>query len=145
MQQISKRLRVVSVAVLALTLLPVQSASAGTTGANPARCGDGETWKYVDFNVAGAIMRQEIRHSWGCGGVAWGRLSRVGGSWPSLDIQQSAWNPGGPSQDGVPNTNYTYTINGNADQYMCAGFQAWTVNSFGARKHVGWFMTCWPR
>lgn len=115
------------------------SAWAGTVGANPANCGTGATWSYTDFNVDGITMREELRHAYGCGGVGWGRLSQVGGSGPALALTQSAWNVGGPSQYGVPGTNWTYTVDASAGHQVCAGFQAYSVDEFGTRHYIGWF------
>lgn len=127
-------------ALTATTLAGVTTpAWAGTTGVDPATCGTGATWSYVDYNVNGAIMREELRHSYGCGGVGWGRLSKVGGSSPALALIQSAWNPGGPSQDGVPGSNWTYTVNANPGMRVCAGFQAYSVDSLGNWHYIGWF------
>lgn len=112
---------------------------AGPTGVNPASCGSGATWSYADFNVSGAIMRQELRHSYGCNGVGWGRLSRIGGSSPALALVQSAWNPGGSSQYGVPGTNWTYTVNASPGNQVCAGFQAYWVDGLGQWHHIDWF------
>ncbi|MDH6465040.1 hypothetical protein M2302_005241 [Micromonospora sp. A200] len=115
-------------------------ASAGPTGVNPANCGTGNTWKYKDFDVDGAVMREELRHSYGCSGVGWGRLSRVrGSSARPLALVQSAWNPGGPSQGGVPGTNWTYTVDASPGKEVCAGFQAYWVDALGAWHHIDWF------
>jgi hypothetical protein len=115
------------------------AALAGPTGVNPSTCGTGATWAFKDFNVNGAIMREELRHAYGCNGVGWGRLSWVNGSHPQLALIQSAWNPGGPSQGGVPNTNWTYTVDGSPGHQVCAGFQAYSVDIFGNWHYIDWF------
>ncbi|MGN9812572.1 hypothetical protein ACTMSW_24865 [Micromonospora sp. BQ11] len=132
------------VAALALGVLLAVSggtapAWAGPTGVNPAGCGTGNTWKYKDFDVNGATMRQEVRHGYGCNGVGWGRLSRIGGSSPALALIQSAWNPGGPSQYGVSGTNWTYTVDASPGREVCAGFQAYSVDSLGNWHYIDWF------
>jgi hypothetical protein len=114
-------------------------ASAGPTGIDPATCGTGYTWRYKDFNVNGAIMRQEVRHAYGCNGVGWGRLSRIAGASPSLALIQSAWNPNGPSQYGVPGTNWTYTVDASPGRQVCAGFQAYSVDGLGHWHYINWF------
>ncbi|GAA0930039.1 hypothetical protein [Virgisporangium aurantiacum] len=133
------RLGAVLLGTLVATAGGASSAQAGTAGINPSSCGTGETWRLADFNVNGAIMRQEVRHAYGCGGVGWGRLSRIGGSGPGLVVIQSAWNPGGPSQDGVSGTNWTYTVDASPGKEVCAGFQAYSVDGLGNWHYINWF------
>lgn len=64
---------------------------------------------------------------------------RIGGSSPALALIQSAWNPGGPSQYGVPGTNWTYTVDASPGRQVCAGFQAYSVDGQGNRHYIGWF------
>jgi hypothetical protein len=99
----------------------------------------GATWKYTDFNVDGITLREELRHADGCGGVGWGRLGQVGGSGPAHALTQSAWNVGGPSHYGVPGTNWTYTVDASPGHQVCAGFQAYWVDSLGHWNDIGWF------
>jgi|SRR4051812_7791286 hypothetical protein len=131
-----------AVGVLISALLVVAGAPAtawaGTAGGDPSGCGTGATWKYTDFNVGGVTMREELRHAYGCGGVGWGRLTRVTGT-GTLDLIQSAWNPGGPSEYGVPGSNWTYTVDANPGLQVCAGFQAYSVDGLGQRHYINWF------
>jgi len=134
------RILLVTVVAIVMTLLGgAGSASAGPTGWDPAGCGTGDTWGWSDFDVKGAIMREELRHSYGCGGVGWGRLSKLSGSSPPLALIQSAWNPGGPSQGQVPGTNWTYTVDASPGREVCAGFQAYWVDSLGQWHYINWF------
>lgn len=120
-------------------LVPASSALAGAAGQDPANCAQGQTWRYKDFNVNGTILRQELRHSWYCGVVGWGRLTRIGGTSQNLAVIQSAWNPGGASQYGVPGTNWTYTVDARAGREVCAGFHAYWIDGRGRRHYIGWF------
>jgi len=125
--------------VCAGTLGVGSAASAGSPGQNPAYCGAGESWSYRDFNIKGKIMRQELRHGWGCGTVGWSRLTQIGGSGPPLAVIQSVWNPGGASQGGVSGTNYTYTVNATSGLEVCGGTQAYWIDSAGRWNYIGWF------
>ena len=125
--------------VLASLSLGVTGASAGPTGSDPAGCGQGDTWHFRDVTIDGTTFRQEIRHSYGCDGVGWGRLSRTKGPAQSIALVQSAWNIGGPSQDGVPGTNWTYTVDASPGRKVCAGFHAFRVDGLGKRHHIGWY------
>lgn len=116
---------------------------AGTPGVNPSGCGTGSTPKYTDFTIGGVTMREEIRYAAGCGRVGWGRLSRIAGT-AGLNVTQSAWNPNGASQYGVPGTNWTYTVNANPGTEVCAGFHASSVDGLGRETYLGWFFAgCW--
>ncbi|WP_432973858.1 hypothetical protein [Dactylosporangium sp. CA-233914] len=129
-----------AVASLALVLAGgAAPAHAGTAGVDPAGCGTGGTPKYTDFNVGGVTMREELRYASGCGRVGWGRLTRIGGASTSLALTQSAWNPGGPSQYGVPGTNWTYTVDANPGVQVCAGFHASSIDWLGNQHYIGWF------
>lgn len=131
--------RLVVATGLCAVLIPAGSAFAGAAGQNPSNCGTGYTWGSRDFNVNGTIMREDLRHSYGCGTVGWGRLSRVGGTSQSLALVQSAWNPGGPSVDGAPGGNWTYTVDATPGHQVCAGFQAYWVDGLGKWHYIGWF------
>jgi hypothetical protein len=128
----------VATGVLALTG-GTNAAWAGTAGVNPAGCGAGSTPKYTDFNVGGVTMREELRYASGCGKVGWGRLTRIGGASTSLAVSQSAWNPGGGSQYGVPGTNWTYTVDASPGKQVCAGFHASSIDGLGNQHYIGWF------
>lgn len=134
-----------AVAASALAMSVGTSAAwAGTAGVDPSGCGTGSTPKYTDFNVSGVTMREELRYATGCGKVGWGRLTRIGGASTPLAVTQSAWNPGGSSQYGVPGTNWTYTVDASPGKQVCAGFHASSIDALGNHHYIGWFYAgCW--
>jgi hypothetical protein len=118
---------------LAITA-PLASASVGQ---NPATCGNPTSWKEQSFNVAGDTVLLELRHSYPCE-AGWAKLSYKVIHTP-ISVILSAWNPGQPSQYGVPGTRYTYTVNAMPGNQVCGGFQAWRIDAFGKKHYVGWF------
>jgi hypothetical protein len=140
---IRKRSRIATI-VIAGTLLSATASLAVTAspasasvGQNPANCGSSTTWKDESFNVAGNTVLLELRHSYPCE-AGWARLSLTHSVTP-ITVRLSAWNPGQPSQDGVPGTNYTYTVDATPGNQVCGGFQAWRIDAFGQSHYVGWF------
>lgn len=129
---------ILAVVVFSAALMTAAPALAGAAGQNPATCGTGNTWRYVDFTVRGSVVRAELRHAYGCGVVGWTRTTRLSGN-DTLAIIQSAWNPGQPSQYGVAGTNYTYTVDATPGHQVCGGFQAYWIDIYGNWHYINWF------
>jgi hypothetical protein len=121
---------------LIASVVLVQTASA-SVGQNPVSCGSPTTWADTTFTVAGDQVLVELRHSYPCN-AGWARLTRTAGN-VGIAVSLSAWNPGQPSQYGVPGTNYTYTVDASPGLQVCGGFQAWDYDSSGNQQYVGWF------